>query len=49
MIKTLEERAVLKASTSLDECADMFVSIAKNSPYFLLVVSQPILTQDQPV
>jgi hypothetical protein len=31
MIKTLEERAVLKATTSLDECADMFISIAKNT------------------
>ncbi|KAF2431841.1 short chain dehydrogenase/reductase [Tothia fuscella] len=31
MIKSLEERAVLKAVTDLGDCADMFVSIAKNT------------------
>jgi len=30
MIKTLEEKAVLKQTTDLSECADMFISIAKN-------------------
>jgi len=30
MIKTLEERAALKQATDLGDCADMFVSIAKN-------------------
>jgi enoyl-[acyl-carrier-protein] reductase (NADH) len=31
MIKTLEERAVLKQATDLGDCADMFVCIAKNT------------------
>jgi hypothetical protein len=30
MIKTLEDRAVLKQATDLGDCADMFVSIAQN-------------------
>jgi hypothetical protein len=30
-IKALEERAVLKKVTDLGECADMFVSIVKNT------------------
>jgi hypothetical protein len=31
MIKTLEDRAALKKVTDLGDCADMYVSIVKNT------------------
>jgi len=34
-IKTLEEKAALKQTTDLSECADMFISIAKNCMFLL--------------